>query len=50
MMGKLLSSVIDPRKLIISVAEHLISDRSIISLIKSGSKRSIRSLGGLISC
>jgi len=50
MVDKRLRNQITQLKLIISVAEFLISDRSIISLIKSGSKRSIRSLGGLISC
>jgi hypothetical protein len=50
MIDKRLRNQITQLKLIISVAEFLISDRSIISLIKSGSKRSIRSLGGLISC
>jgi hypothetical protein len=49
MIDKRLRNQITQLKLIISVAEFLISDRSIISLIKSGSKRSIRSQGDLIS-
>ena len=50
MMGKLLSSEIDPLKLIISVAEHLHFYSTINSFVKSGSKDSIRCIGGLISC
>jgi hypothetical protein len=50
MMGKLLSSEIAPRKLIISVAEHLYFYSTINSFVKSGSKDSIRCIGGLISC
>ena len=50
MMGKLLSSEIDPRKLIISVAKHLHSYRSITRFIKSSSRCNVRCLGGLISC
>jgi hypothetical protein len=41
MMGKLLSSEIDPLKLIISVAEHLHFYRSITRFIKSGSMCSL---------
>jgi hypothetical protein len=50
MMGKLLSSEIDPRKLIISVAEHLHFYSTINSFVKSGSKCNFRCPGGLISC
>ena len=50
MMGRLLSSEIVPRKLIILVAKHLHFYSTINSFVKSGSKCSIRCLGGLISC
>jgi hypothetical protein len=46
MMGKLLSSEIAPRKLIISAAEHLHFYSTINSFVKSGSKDSIRCIGG----
>jgi hypothetical protein len=50
MMGKLLCSEIDLRKLIISVAEHLHFYSTINSFVKSGSKDNIHCIGGLISC
>ncbi len=50
MIDKRLRSEIAPRKLIISVAEHLHFYSSINSFVKSGSKDSIRCIGGLISC
>jgi len=50
MMGKLLSSEIAPRILIISVAENLHFYSTINSFVKSGSKDSIVALGVLISC
>ena len=50
MIDKRLRNQITQLKLIISVAEFFISDRSIISLIKSGSKCSLGALGELISC
>ena len=49
-MGKLLSNEIDPRKLIISVAEHLHFYSTINSFVKSGSKCSLGCPRGLISC
>jgi hypothetical protein len=50
MMGKLLSGEIAPRKLIISVAEHLHFYSTINSFVKSGSRCSLRCMGDLISC
>jgi hypothetical protein len=50
MIDKRLRNEIAQCKLIISVAESLHFYRSIIRFIKSGSKDSIRCIGGLISC
>jgi glycyl-tRNA synthetase (class II) len=47
MVGKLVRSEIAPRKMIISVAEHLHFYSTINSFVKSGSKDSIRCLGDL---
>jgi len=46
-MGKLLSSEIAPRKLIISVAEHLHFYSTINSFVKSGSRCSLSCMGDL---
>jgi hypothetical protein len=50
MIDKRLRNEIAPCKLIISVAEHLHFYSIINSFVKSGSKDSIRCIGGLISC